>query len=374
MGESKDWRESDAAKERLKQVLLKSGVPLETRVLQIVRDFCKAHEVGGLRASAQGPMLWRESEDKAQREMDAGAVVRECIQFRNIEIIIEGQYAIEVKFREGVEWFAFASPHSTRLPVAGNFVLSEALFSAYNSVTENLPLSRLASLKTEGGIADSPEKSVPFTEKLTQNVSGAMADFVRHVAPGTLPAVRNWNVQRFVHESGLLNEFNEFVGEDDDWRTALINFLDKIPVTTHQEFLTKHNGPHPIVLKFFVPILCTNGRMNHVEMSDDGAILDITPLEYAVTGERLEKWPERDLFLLPSDHFPLIVTNPEGLRAAMQVAYDLIRRVRDKLVLLGTQSSLGALALESVLTATVLEARAGLTTHVRPWAQDPRTL
>jgi hypothetical protein len=44
MGEraaGKDWRKFEGAKERLKQVLLKSGVPLEAQVLRIFRFWRK---------------------------------------------------------------------------------------------------------------------------------------------------------------------------------------------------------------------------------------------------------------------------------------------------------------------------------------------
>lgn len=102
-----NWRDVAIKKDQIKRFLQKSGVPLETRALHAVRAFCKAHENDPLRAHDLGPVLWREDDDKAYREVDAAALLREVQVFKYVQVVTEAYYFVEAKYREGVEWFAF---------------------------------------------------------------------------------------------------------------------------------------------------------------------------------------------------------------------------------------------------------------------------
>ncbi|MGZ3543185.1 MAG: hypothetical protein ACXVAF_18700, partial [Vulcanimicrobiaceae bacterium] len=168
--------------------------------------------------------------------------------------------------------------------------------------------------------------------------------------------------QRVVRESGIVPSG---LLEDEGWRSTLPNFLEELPVSAHQDFLSNCHGPHPLILRFFIPVLVVNGRLNRVEMSD-GEIQAILPLTYTVTGERLPSWPSGDIFLEPSVHFPLYVTDPGGLKATLQAGYDYVLKVRNALAVAAAppRSLLNAVALESVITALVLEERADMTTRV----------
>lgn len=368
MGDRKpaqDWRDGGVKKDQIKRALQKSGVPLETRALHAVRLFCKSHANDPLRAHDLGPILWREADDHAFREVDAAALLREVMAFQHVQIALEAYYFIEAKYREGVEWFAFDSPHSARIPIVSNAAFSRSIKTTYDSAAHNMPIHRMAALQTDGDIERSTSpKSTPSKENLTQNASAALANLVLHSVNHTLLRPLPFPPKVVPHQEKALGAFSKSIGDGLEWRDRLSDFLLEIPTTDHQRFLTEAPGPYIIFLRFFIPVLVVNGRMNHVEMQE-GVIQDIAPMTYAVTGERLPSWPGKDVFLNPSSHFPIFVTDVEGIPTAMQAAYDQIIEVRDAFVSPAANGQLDGTALESVITAAVLRAYASEAPRLR---------
>jgi len=308
--------------------------------------------------------MWRETDDDAYREVDAAALLYEAMAFEYVQVSVEAYYYLEAKYREGIEWFAFDSPHSARIPIVSNVAFSPSVEAIFNAASENMPMHRMAALQTDGGAERSnTSKSAAYKENLTQNASAALANLIQHGSnklfnPPPLP------LEAVPHQQKALAAFSQSIGDGLEWRDRLSDFLRDIPTTDHQEFLTDAPGPYTITLRFFIPMLVVNGRLNHVEM-DEGVIQDMTPMPFAVAGARLPGWPGKDVFLNPSSQFPIFVTDVDGIPSAMQSAYDQILKVRNAFVAPAASGGLSGLALESAVTAAVLKAYATETLRLR---------
>jgi hypothetical protein len=362
---AKDWREGGGKKDRIKRLLQKTSVPLETRALHAVKNFCDSHAANPLRASYLGPVMWRATDDDAYREVDAAALLYEAMAFEHVQISVEAYYYLEAKYREGIEWFAFDSPQSARIPIASNVAFSPSIETIYDSASENMPVHRMAALQTGDGVDRSnTPKSTPEKENLTQNAAAALADLVLHVVGHTLLRPPPFPPKAVPHQQKALAAFSQSIRDDLEWRDCLSDFLRTIPTTDHQDFLNAAPGPYTITLRFFIPMLVVNGRLNHVEM-EEGVIQDMVPMPFAVAGARLPGWPGKDVFLNPSSHFPIFVTDVEGIPSAMQSAYDQIVKIRDAFVAPAANRRLNSVALESAVTAAVLKAYATETPRLR---------
>jgi hypothetical protein len=331
---SKHWGDTEGGRQRLIDVLERSGVPLETRVLQEVRTFCERYKTAGLASMHLGPLLWRtdaDEPDNAYREIDACALFRQRFDFGAIQLFVQAYVPIEVKHRKGIEWFGFLTPHAARFPVASNAAYSENVADLYVKNADNLGLYRLAGISTEKGV-----KEKAFEEQLTQNACGALSNFIQHVAKGSI--YRDPRPD-FSQMPALLQEFSDAAARSEDWRDTLNEYLLSIPSDTYRAFFEECKQQHAIVLRFFIPTLCINGDLNRVSMDTTGAITGIEPTEYVVTGERLPQWPANDIFLEPDPHLPLIVTNPAGIGHALEMAYAYVARVIDAFVRPGTEGS-----------------------------------
>jgi hypothetical protein len=349
----KDWRDSAEGIDHIKEVLQKSGVPLETRVLNTVRDFCAGHSSGALRAADLGPASWREKEEDAYREVDSMAVLSESMLFGHVEVRIRGYFLIEAKYREGVEWFAFDSPHSATLPADSNAPFSTVVTDLYNNTAEQLKISRLAALKT-GTRPSAADTSAPFKEEnLSQNVAGELANVASHIAGNLTESTPRPLGEDQGQE--LLSRFKDALATRGGWRETLRTFLDELPATDHQRFLNENSGSHPLTLRVFIPILVVNGRINHAAMDAAGAIGDITTVEYVVTGERLRGWPPREPFISRSIQFPVICANPDGLGPALNMGYDYVLKIRNAFAASAHSGALNGTSLDGSLSVTVVD-------------------
>lgn len=341
-------------KARIIERLYRSGVPLELRALQLVREFCKKKTSGGLRAYDLGPILWSNNANEAYREVDAVAMLRESMQFAEITLTIEAHYFVEAKYRHGEEWFAFEGPQSARFPVASNACCSEGLIEACHSGTESIRLSRLSAMNTEARPKDQG-KEQPSKEQITRNVSASLADVVLYFAQSTLPFLRDEGVFYSIKDAAVVPKLKQDMLQiyPDFPKDTLREYLSKIPTEEHVKFLSDNRGTHPIVVRCFFPVMVVNGRVSEVVMRD-GVIEDVRPMAFALTGERLPSWRKNDLFVAPSDHFPMYVTNLGGLQATLEAGYDYVCRLRGRLADEAVRGRFNMLALDSAITASVM--------------------
>jgi hypothetical protein len=271
--------------------------------------------------------------------------------FGHVELRFRAYFLVEAKYREGVEWFAFDSPHSASLPADSNSPFSSIMTDRYSAYADRLAISRLAALKT-GARSSGQEPSIPYKEEnLTQNVGGELANVANHIA-GNL-AESNPRPMSTAHGEELLAHFKEQLQNGRDWRDALRAFLTNLHAREHQRFLSELSGSHPLTLRLFIPMMVVNGRINHAAMDSNGNIGDLAPAETVVTGERLRGWPPREPFISQSIQFPVIVTNPDGLNRALTIGYDYALKVRNGFALAGNSGALNGTSLDSSFASLV---------------------
>lgn len=351
----RNWRDTPAGRAEMKNILERSGVPLEVRASRIVAEFCRARLHSYMRAAALGPVAWRETEESAYRELDGAAVFQESLVFDDIQVSVSGSVLIEVKYRQGIEYFAFAGPQKVRLPLASNASFSETVARLYRDDFPTFDVARLTGIRSPESTKGASKRD-NAEENICYNVAASIADVVRYTErSGRFPLLEP--VLERVTDLGLVRRFNEFVGDEPDWRPLLTQFFQQIPPSEHSQFLSGPIKQHHVYLKLYVPMLVVNGPITFVDMSLDGTISGFRSVDYVLVGERLASWPPREPFVGMGHQFPLLVVSIETLERAMEWAYDCALKLREAVFKWGPRGSLSGLGLEAALTQAILASR-----------------
>lgn len=184
-----EWLNNDKATDRVKELLIQAGFPLEIRVEQICRDFVNSHkEKFSTISFSSGQIIYGgRTLGEAPREVDQSIVFRTNIEIgRNIVIQLRLKIPIECKYRDNLEIFGLPYLASLDRALVSYPILTSLLGSrlisriekAEPSIIKPEPFSVIALLDIESG--KTPKKV--HQENLVYNAGAALYDYIKYDA------------------------------------------------------------------------------------------------------------------------------------------------------------------------------------------------
>jgi hypothetical protein len=354
---STKWSSAEGKVNRVKALLENAGVPLELQAADICQTFCDARSNEySPREDYQGSgAITQLSEDyialttekivysspateNEYREIDQCLQIRQTFQIGEFtNVLLTVKCPIECKYRKDVVVFAFPLSDEKsleRFPLHDAFTKGSAYFASLHTTYEvfsKLVASSLVALE----IKDGDQPSRVFEENLTYNAAGALYDFILFdLAPeGESESPLLGLTTQALDETGLFKRFIEYAGGIYDWWSVLDNWTSSN--LREDDFIEFNKRVLPSGARILhtitahVPIICVNGSLHSVSWSSSLGISDFAEIPFCVTSIRKRGWPGRVASGLMNTRpeLPVVITNPENLTRALEVAHDWHRAI-----------------------------------------------
>lgn len=333
-----EWINNLEARRRVTDILRQAGIPLELRVASECQKFC--HENDGPKAPSlrSNKVIYAPLDDSdTYREVDQVVHIHEEFPIgAHTGIQLIGSVPIECKHRHDVEYFAFpvediaayeGFPVWSRL--AGS-QLFRSLRKTYSGLQKFVP-----SVASMVEIRDGQTPSSLFKENLLHNSIASLYDFVL-AEIGPTPLLGDTFDKEDWEKTDSFTKFQRYLKKNRyAWWAVLRDQISAIPLNDCRQF-NKAVCKERIFfgMQFELPIICVDGPIYLVSSNQSFEIKDYSEVDSCLLSIRKQKWPGNARFALlrRTAEVPAVLTNPKGLRSALEVAFAWHREIHNALV------------------------------------------
>lgn len=332
------WTNNKQAADHVKNLLEQAGAPLELRVASICENFCDETTVSeNVHLDAEKLVYEPFNSEEGYREVDQRVQFYEEFEVNDntgIQLIVD--IPIECKFRKDIEYFAFPDTNSKfheGFPIYGD--LSGSIY--FSSLRESYHnLGRLGtSIISSIEIKSSQTPKQIHKENLIYKAAGALYDYVLFDAQQDM-SNSDSKAQKILSDLKLLDKFKRYLNENRyAWWSVIRSWLSSIDPSIVNQVNQKYFVGSCIYfeIKAQLPIVCVNGSIHRVDWDPTSGIQGFVPLKYCLASIRKQGWPGPLRFKLVrrTPELPVVVTNPDSLKATLELAFNWYESIRLKL-------------------------------------------
>lgn len=336
MSVDSDWKNSGGATERVRDLLVEAGVPLE---LSVEAECLKFSDASSKRTGAYvdtRKLAYSSIEEpEVYREIDQMLDLYDELEVGSLGIQLVCNVPIECKHRRDVEYFAF--PASSELaylgfPVAGAIAGSQyaqLLESAHLVLKDRIRPASVALLKVTHG--DTPQ--AVYSENVIYNSAGALYDFVAADLGGFATQALDALELEALDDLGVLPKL-ERIAETHGAQAlgSIRQYARELPTDSCDRYNASVYGDSRVYhsVTAYMPIVCVGGPLHAVQWSPDTGIGDFPCLDACLVEIRKRGWPgnARASLLSAGALGPVLVTNLAGLPSCLGLAEDWFTSLR----------------------------------------------
>jgi len=335
-----DWKSSDGAIERVRDLLVEAGLPLELSVEASCVEFASAASIRTqVHVDTRKLVYSMLDEPEVYREIDQMLDFYDELEVGSLGIQLMCNVPIECKYRKDIEYFAFPASSelaSCSFPVGGVIAGSQyarLLAEAHPPLKDSIQAATVTSLK----IAQGATPQAVHSENTIYNAAGALYDFVATDSITFTPQSLDVLELQTLDDLGVLSHVRRIAEANNaGGLSAIRQYAWKVPDEVCEQYKDAVYGDRRVYhsLIAYLPVVCVGGPLHAVQWSPEAGIGDFTKLDACVVEIRKRDWPgkARGVLLWADALAPALVTNLEGLPSCLALAEEWFMRLRKALI------------------------------------------
>lgn len=326
------WYEKDGVRNRVIELLKKSGTPLEIYVSSLLKTLENSlmktidETYGGLFIDVNNRYVYNYSGNSENvREIDHYIELYNIFKVNDVTFNLRIVVAIECKHREGVKLIGFPTVDEftkIHLPIVGD-IFKSPLFSIAHTLNDVLCDIKLVHPVAIEFKSDGAPLKV-FDESLIYKAGTALYDFASSVFSSKFSELFKSTALSFDEQeySGMNSVFAE-----DEGTYKSFSFFDKSDILKVYSKVAKKYRPQIVV---FIPVICIDSDLTIAELNSDSTdVKEFSNVDFMASEISFSKWSVNLKTLMDSSiNSPhVIIVNKDGARRLIEAVPDWSKKI-----------------------------------------------